>query len=64
MCSSVDLPQPEGPRMVTNSPGRMPRSIASSARVPLSKTLVACATATASLCRVAPAGSRAFRAGP
>ena len=39
--SKVDLPQPEGPIRLTNSPGWMVRSIGASARTPLANTLSA-----------------------
>ena len=39
MRSSVDLPQPDGPTMVTNSPGRRSRLTFSTACVPSGNTI-------------------------
>ncbi len=39
MRSSVDLPQPDGPTMVTNSPGRTSRLTSSTAWVPSGNTI-------------------------
>ena len=39
MRSNVDLPHPDGPTTVTNSPGRIENEISSSARVPSSNVI-------------------------
>jgi hypothetical protein len=46
MLSSVDLPQPDGPSSVTNSPGATERLNGASARVPFGKTFSALRTST------------------
>ena len=63
-CSSVDLPQPEGPRIDRNSPRRTSRSTGSSARVPFDQVLVALSTATAGGSARSRRGAEALRAGP
>ena len=55
MRSSVDLPQPDGPRMVMNSPARMSRSMSRNTEVaPNCLAMPASLTAPRGLGRVTP----------